>query len=194
MATAPEKLALPRERRFTVDEYYRMGEAGVFGADDRIELIAGRIYAMSPIGSEHASCVDRLTRLFVSRTTAETTVRVQNPIRLDQRSEPEPDLALVQSTEDDYKTRHPGPEDALLVIEVAETSFAFDRDIKRPVYAEAGIPEFWIIDLKRDQVHVYRDPETDRYREHSTHGPGDQLRVSTAPSLQSLPVDSLLNA
>lgn len=171
-----------------------MGEAGVFGADDRIELIAGRIYALSPTGSEHASRVDRSTRLFGSRTTAETTVRVQNPIRLDQRSEPEPDRALVQSTEDDYKTRHPGLEDALLVSDVAETSLTFDRDIKRPVYAEAGILSVWITDLKPEQVHVYRDPETDRYREHSTHGPGDQQRVSTAPSLQSLPVHSLPNA
>jgi hypothetical protein len=191
MATTA-KAPAPRQRRFTVDEYYRMGEAGVFGEDDRVELLDGRIYVLSPIGSEHASCVDRLTRLFVRRAGDDAIVRIQNPIRLDEASEPEPDLALLYPRDDAYASEHPGPEDVMLVVEVADTSLQFDRDVKRPLYAAAGVPVLWLVDLEADTIHVYRDPSDDRYTAHDTYGPDDELDLASLPALTPIAASDVL--
>ena len=188
-ATVPEP---PTRRRFTVDEYDRMGEAGVFDEDDRVELLDGYIYALSPIGSEHASCVDRLTRLFVLRAGTDAIVRVQNPVRLADDSEPEPDLALLRPREDAYTSEHPGPEDVMLIVEVADTSLAFDRNVELPLYAEAGIPEVWLVDMASGEIHAYRHPEADRYAEHETVGPGETVRVTELPSLSPVSTDEIL--
>jgi len=188
-ATVP---APPTQRRFTVDEYYRMGEAGVFDENDRVELLDGHIYAMSPIGSEHASCVDRLTRLFVLRAGNDAIVRVQNPVRLTDDSEPEPDLALLAPRDDAYASEHPGPEAVMLVVEVADTSLAFDRDVKLPLYATASIPEVWLVALEHDEVHAFRRPDTDGYSEHETYGPGEAIRVTALSSLSPLSADDIL--
>lgn len=109
-------------RSFTVEEYYRMAQAGILTEDDRVELIEGEIIKMTPLGSRHAACVDRLTQLFSARIRGQAIVRVQNPIRLSERSEPQPDLALLRFRPDFYATAHPGPQDVLMVVEVAETS------------------------------------------------------------------------
>jgi len=188
-ATVP---APPTQRRFTVDEYYRMGEAGVFDENDRVELLDGHIYAMSPIGSEHASCVDRLTRLFVLRAGNDAIVRVQNPVRLADDSEPEPDLALLAPRDDAYAAEHPGPEAVMLVVEVADTSLAFDREVKLPLYADAGIPEVWLVDLASGEMHVFRRPASDGYAEHETMGPGETVRVTELPSLSPVSTDEIL--
>ena len=168
MPSTADPLTSPRQRRFTVDEYYRMGEAGVFGEDDRVELLDGQIYVMSPIGSEHAACVDRLTRLFVLRTGDDAVVRVQNPIRLNENSEPEPDLALLEPREDAYASEHPGPESVLLIVEVADTTLTYDRTEKLVCYASNDIPEYWIVNLQNQTLECYYNPSGDEYRERRT--------------------------
>lgn len=157
-------MALPVPKHlFTVDEYYRMYEAGIFSEDDRVELIDGEIVEMSPIGRSHAACVDRLTKLFVLHLRDDAIVRVQGPIRLDNRSEPQPDIALLRARDDFYASGHPGPADVLLVVEVADTTLDYDREIKARRYARAGIPEYWLVDLTGEAIEVYSEPGKSRY-------------------------------
>jgi Uma2 family endonuclease len=134
-------------RLFTVAEYHKMAEAGILSEDDRVELLEGEIVAMSPIGSRHAGLVNRLNRLFSQRAGDQVVVSVQNPVRLGGYSEPQPDLALLRPRADFYTSSHPGPEDVLLAVEVAETSAAVDREVKVPLYARFGVPEVWLVDL-----------------------------------------------
>lgn len=157
-------------RLFTVDEYYQMAEAGILAEDDRVELLEGEVVKMSPIGMRHAACVDRLTALFSHRLGKRAIVRVQGPIRLDRYSEPQPDLALLRPRDDFYAQSHPEPQDVLLAVEVAETSLAFDRDKKIPLYVRAGVQETWLVDLYGEAVIVYRQPSAEGY--------GQQYRVS----------------
>jgi len=127
--------------KFTVDEYARMAEAGILGEDDRVELLEGEIVEMAPIGPPHAGCVNRLTRLLTSRLGDRAVVGVQNPIRLGSLSEPQPDLTLLRPRRDLYSEGHPEADDVLLVVEVASSTSAFDRQVKMPLYAQAGIPQ-----------------------------------------------------
>lgn len=184
--------ASPKQRRFTVEEYHQMGAAGILSEDDPVELLEGHIYVMSPIGSDHASCVDRLNRYFVVEVGNAAIVRVQNPLRLDRHSEPEPDLALVEPQDREYKSRHPRPEETLLVVEVADSSMSLDRTVKLPLYARAGIPEVWIIALDNDRVDVYREPEGDQYSSHETKEPDDDVLVSALPELDPVSVRIIL--
>lgn len=151
-------------RRFTAEEYHRMARAGVFSEDDRVELIEGEIIEMTPIGSRHAACVRRLDHLFTSRLGQQVTVSVQNPLHLGPHSEPQPDLALLRQRTDFYAEAHPGPDDVLLVIEVAETSAEYDRTVKIPLYARAGIPTVWVVELSTEQIEVYTEPSPEGYR------------------------------
>lgn len=144
--------------RFTVDEYYRMAEAGILHEDSRVELIDGEILDMSPIGPRHANGVRRLSAVFFRELDDQAVVSIQNPIRIGERNEPEPDLVLARHSEDEYRDRHPTPEDVLLVVEVADTSSAYDRETKAPLYARAGIADSWIADVGRDEVIIHRDP------------------------------------
>lgn len=191
---APTRTDAPRKRRFTVEEYHRMGEAGILHEDDRVELLDGHLYVTSPIGSEHAACVRRLTRLFIRQVEPRALVSIQNPIRLDQASEPEPDLALLAPREDDYAARHPHPDEVLLVIEVADSSESFDRSTKRSLYARAGLPEYWVVALEDNQMHVYRTPEGDQYTAHETHAPGDTVSITALPSIDPIPLDDILGS
>ena len=160
---------------FTVDEFYKMAEAGIFTEDDRVELLDGEIVEMPPIGSNHASCVDRLTQLLVSRLGGRAIVRVQNPVRLTETSEPQPDLALLAPRADFYAEAHPQAPDVFLLIEVAETSADFDRQVKAPLYARAGVREVWLVDLPQRRVEVFREPYPDGYRQVRQAGPGQAL-------------------
>ncbi|RME47171.1 MAG: Uma2 family endonuclease [Chloroflexi bacterium] len=170
------------ERRlFTVDEYHQMAEAGIFTEDDRVELIEGEIVEMAPIGSRHAACVDRLNRLFSNRIGERAIARVQSPVRLSEFSEPEPDLALLRPRPDFYAQAHPQPEDVLLVVEVAETSVTSDRDVKVPLYARAGIPEVWLVDLAEETVEVYREPLPRGYAKIRRVWRGDELAPHAFP-------------
>lgn len=170
-------MSLPLARyRFTVDDYYRLAQAGILGEDDRVELIEGEIVMMTPIGSRHAACVSGIDRLF--RVLGEqVVVRVQCPVRLDDLSEPEPDLCLARPRADFYSGAHPGPADVLLLIEVGDSSIGYDRGIKLPLYARSGIPAVWILDLARGLVEAYSDPSPDGYLERRTLRSGDRLEI-----------------
>lgn len=152
-------------RRFTRGEYYRMAEVGILGRRDRVELIRGEIIQMSPIGNRHGAFVDNLTRLLVRRLPDEVIVRVQGALALSDDTEPQPDLTVLRRRAIPYKEREAWAEDALLVIEVAETSLAYDRSTKLRLYAEAGIPEYWVVDCTAETVEVHRGPGPEGYRD-----------------------------
>ena len=145
-------------RRFTSAEYHQMVEAGILAEDDRVELIEGEIIEMSPIGRHHAATVRRLSDLSFHTFRDVALVDIQNPIRLSDESEPQPDLTLVRRRPDFYDSGLPGPEDIFLVVEVADTSLAYDRRLKIPLYGRSGIPEAWLIDVTKRTITVYRDP------------------------------------
>ena len=174
-------MAVPAPRRlFTVDEYYAMAKHGILKQDERVELLDGEIVPMNPIGSPHSWCVTDLDDIF-SPLRGSVRIRIQNPLRLDGQAEPEPDLAIVR--QDAPRNRHPGPEDVLLVVEVADSSVRKDRGQKRRMYARAGIFEYWIVDLNAGRVEVYRDPVRSRYRAVRLLGPGDTVSPIFAPDL-----------
>ncbi|HEY7521374.1 MAG TPA: Uma2 family endonuclease [Methylomirabilota bacterium] len=150
-------------RRFTVDEYHRMGEAGILNEDDRVELIRGEIVQMSPIGGDHASCVARLTHILLGRLHGRVVLWPQNPLVILPDSEPQPDIILLAWRGDFYRDPLPGPADVALLIEVADTSLRYDRRVKGALYAEAGVREYWIVDLGGDAIEVYRDPAATGY-------------------------------
>ncbi len=154
----------PQPYLISAEAYHRMGEAGVFKPHERVELLDGRIYEMTPIGSRHADFVDRLNELFVKAAPLGVKVRIQNPILLAPKSEPEPDLALLLPREQPYAERHPGAQDVALVVEVADSSLEYDRQTKLPLYAAAGVPETWLFDLQNDRAEVFRRPSADGYR------------------------------
>jgi Uma2 family endonuclease len=151
----------PVKHRITVDEYEAMSDA--FGPEQRLELIEGELIDMTPIGSLHASVVSRLNRLLGQGAGDEAIVSVQNPIRLSDLTEPQPDLVLLRPRADFYAAAHPTPSDVLLVVEVSDTTASFDRNIKRPLYATAGIPEVWIVDLPEGLVEIATVPSEDTY-------------------------------
>jgi Uma2 family endonuclease len=182
------EMSLPAPHRFTVDEYHRLGEARILHGDVRVELIAGEIVEMTPIGSDHAWVVARLVSLFAS-SGGDTVVWPQNPVLLSREDEPQPDLALVKSLSSLYRKTHPGPTDILLVIEVADTSLAFDRDRKLPRYALAGIPELWIVDLPGDRILVFRSPRGETYEVTLVVSRGERIRPLALETLAIGPED-----
>ena len=150
-------------RPISVTEYHRMGEVGILGERDRVELIEGELVAMSPIGSYHVGTVITLTQSLSQAVGNRALVSVQNSVRLDDFSEPEPDFALLRQRPDHYRDALPRPADILLLIEVADTSLNYDRAVKRALYARHAIPEFWIINLSAGEVEVCRGPTADGY-------------------------------
>jgi Uma2 family endonuclease len=178
-------------RRFTADEYQRMGEAGILCEDDRVELIDGEIVTMSPIGSPHSSAVDRMTQRLVLRIGERAIVRVQGPVRLDTYSEPQPDITILRPRDDFYRAGHPHPADVLLVIEVAETSLRYDRDVKAPLYARAGIIEYWLADLTARTVTCHASPQDGMFRQVTVHRDGESLSPRSLPGV-TITVDDLV--
>lgn len=174
-----------RKRLFSAEEYRRLVEAGILSEDDRVELIEGEIVEMAAMGSRHAACVDRLNKLLGQRVAEETIVRVQSPIRLSERTEPEPDLALLRPRDDFYAGGHPGPEDVLLVVEVAETSVEYDSEVKLPLYARAGIPEAWLVDLPKERIEAHSRPVDGEYREITRARRAETVSSKTAPGLSA---------
>ena len=181
----------PTRRRFTVGEYYRMAKAGILTEDDRSELIDGEIIEMAPIGGRHAACVTRAQRLFERTVEDSALVRVQQPVRLDQYTEPEPDLALIRPRADFYASAHPTADDVLLLVEVADTSSAYDRRVKVPLYARHGIAEYWLVELDQATITVYRDPTPASYRTVQTVRGGEKLRPLAFPDLELAVTDIL---
>jgi len=176
---------------FNVDEYYRMAEVGLLSEDDRVELIEGEIIEMSPVGSTHAGTVDR-SNSFLNRKLGDTLiVRVQSPIRLDDFSEPQPDLALLKLRKDFYANSHPGPEDVLVVIEVADTSLDYDRNVKLPLYARGGIPEAWLMVLPKGIIEIHSQLRNGKYQKVQRLKRGKTLVSSAIPGF-SCKVEDLL--
>lgn len=174
LQTAPQV----KRHTFTTSEYDAMTLAGVFGEDDRVELIEGEIIEMSPIGSDHAGIVNRLTWLLIQRLGDRAIVATQNPIRIGEHSEPQPDVVVAKFRKDFYRSSHPTPSDVLLVVEIADATLAIDRDVKVPLYASAGIAEVWLINLEASSIEVYSKPEDGIHREKRIARGGETLTLS----------------
>ena len=153
-----------QHHRLTVEAYHRMGEAGILGEDASVELIEGGLIDRTPIGSRHAGTVSALNDAFAVALHGRAIVAVQSPVTLAEHSEPQPDLAILKFRRDYYRAAHPGPGDVHLLIEVADTSATYDRDIKVPLYARHGIPEVWLVDLAKMRLEAYHGPEGGEYR------------------------------
>ena len=165
-----------------------MGDTGLFSQDDRVELVEGEIIDMAPVGSRHAACVDRLTRLLVIGLGERAIVRVQNPVRMGDLSEPQPDIAVLAPRSDFYAGAHPGPAEVLLVVEVADTSIGWDRGVKVPMYGRAGVAETWVVDVNAEAVDVWTQPGPDGYAETRRAARGGDLTAVGA----TVSVDDIL--
>ncbi len=148
----------PRQHRLTVEEYHRMAEVGILPPEAQVELIEGEIIDMPPIGNRHASAVDRLAKRFILAVGESAFIRIQGPVRLGTRSEPQPGLAVLRPRPDEYRDSPPAAADVLLVVEISDATLRYDRDVKSKLYARHGIPELWLIDLEHKQLHVFRKP------------------------------------
>jgi len=191
--TEEDRVALiaARRRPFTVGEYYRMAEADILTEEDRVELIAGQIVAMSPIGSRHAACVKRLNLLLGKMAGDSLLIGVQDPIRLDAYSAPEPDLVLLRPRADFYAAAHPSAADVLLAVEVADTSADYYREVKLPLYAQASLPEVWLIDLQKSYIEVYARPQGGAYQQRVEVTADATLTSATIPQLALAAADLL---
>jgi Uma2 family endonuclease len=167
-----------------------MGEAGILTEDDRVELIEGQLIAMSPIGSDHSGTVNSLTRMLVLAVGDRGVVAVQNPVQLDDLSEPQSDFSVLKPRDDDYRRATPLPHEVLLIIEVAHSSLAYDRAIKRSLYARHGIPEFWIVNIAGGVVEVRRKPVGDDYASAFQVGRDATLEPELLPGV-AIPVSAL---
>lgn len=171
------------QRLFTIEEYHRMAEAGILNEDDRVELIEGKIIQMAAIGSRHAACVKRLIKLLVREVGDSGVVGAQDPVVLPGSSEPEPDITVLHPRDDFYAAGHPVPGDVLLLIEVSDTSLEYDREVKLPLYASAGIPEVWIVDLVNQNVHAYSRSTAGFYGNTHSVGRGGSISPRMLPDL-----------
>jgi Uma2 family endonuclease len=171
-----------QKRYFNVDEYYRMAEVGLLSEDDRVELIEGEIIEMSPIGRTHSGTVNRSNNFLNHKLGEKLIVSVQNPVRISDFSEPQPDLALLKPRKDFYRNSHPNAEDVLVVIEVADTSLNYDRNVKLPLYARAGIPEAWLMVIAKDILEVHSQPENGKYKKVQRLKRGKTLTSSAIPT------------
>jgi Uma2 family endonuclease len=173
----------PAPRRFTVNEYHKMGDAGILSEDDRVELIDGEIVEMSPINIPHATCVDLLNMIFAPLLAGRGVVRIQNPIFIDDINEPQPDVTLLKLRVYREQEQHPGPDDILLLIEVADATVRFDRVEKIPRYARAGIVEVWLVNIPKGIVEVYSDPVDGKFRSIQRVGKDDSITLKALPDL-----------
>jgi Uma2 family endonuclease len=189
------QLAKPQVKnfRFNISQYHQMSEAGILSENDQVELINGEIIEMSPIGRRHTACVNRLNSVFSQLLGKKVIVAVQNPILLNNLSEPEPDIALLKPRTDFYESGHPQPQDIFLLIEVADSSIEYDRDVKIPLYASSGITEVWLVDIYQQVIIVYRYPSENGYRDIQTLSRGEKLSISAFPE-NNLFVDDILGS
>jgi Uma2 family endonuclease len=176
-------LEYPKRHAVTVEEYFRMGEGGVFAPEARLELIEGEIIEMAPIGSPHAGAVNILVGNFARAVGELAIVSVQNPLIVGDRSVPQPDLALLKPRADSYTKSHPTVAEVLLVVEVADTTLRYDLGTKIPLYARFGIPEAWVLDVQGRVMRVFRDPSADGYRTSFTVSEGETVSVQALPGV-----------
>ena len=166
-------------RSFTIDEYHKMAETGILEEDERIVLIRGKIVRMPSVGTEHAACIKRIIH-FLSRHLADAFIfQVKDPIHMPDYSEPEPDIAILKARPDFYSAHHPLPEDVILLIEVADSSLKYDNEIKLPLYAEAKVPEVWIVNLMDGLVAIYSEPKTSTYGLRQIYEPCETVSSNT---------------
>jgi Uma2 family endonuclease len=161
--SAPHQEIL-RRHRLSVNDYYRMAAAGILHEDSRVELIEGEIIDMTPIGKSHGGTVKYLTRILTETLGRKAIISVQDPVRLGDFSEPQPDLMALRPRQDFYRTAHPRTGDVLLLIEVADTTLRYDREVKMPLYARYGVVEAWLVDLENRRLEIFRDPSHQGYR------------------------------
>ena len=151
-------------RLWTVEEYHKMAEAGIFDEDERVELLEGKIIYKDRVGTAHRSAVGRINYLLHNILENRSLISIQNPIKLDDYSEPEPDIAVVKIDPLDYADHHPRTDEIYLVIEVADTTFKKDCETKGKAYAAAGIIDYWVLDVINRQLHVFREPSENGYK------------------------------
>ncbi|MGE3600725.1 MAG: Uma2 family endonuclease, partial [Dehalococcoidia bacterium] len=169
--------SLLKRWRLTVDDYHRMAKAGILHEDDRVELIEGELIEMATIGSYHFTSVNNLNQEFSGRSSGRFIVSVQNPVRVSRHSEPRPDIALLRPRADKYAGGLPGPEDVLLIVEVSDPTVAADRRVKLPLYAAAGIPEAWLVNIPRRSIEVHREPRGGRYQQVTVFRKGERIAL-----------------
>jgi Uma2 family endonuclease len=179
------------KKLFTVDEYYRMVDAGILSERDRVELIEGEIVEMSPIGHRHIVCVDRANHIFNAALKRRALVSIQSSLRLNKYNEPQPDIVVFKWREDYYASKRHAPEDTLFVVEVSDTSLRYDTKVKLPLYAATGVPELWIENLKQDVLLVCRDPAGKNYNTQLTLSRGDIISPLAFPGV-SFKIEDLL--
>lgn len=178
MATALQRY------RFTVEDLAQMVQAGIIPPEKRVELLAGEIVEMTPISPRHAACVDRVANRLFGLVRDRAILRIQSPVTLPPASQPQPDLALLRPREDFYASSHPGPADVLLLVEVAESSRSYDLGVKVPLYAQAGIPEVWVLDLETERLLVFREPSPQGYKLQRLCTGEDRLAPLAFPDLE----------
>ena len=186
-----QSIPQPRRLRFSVDEYYKMIELGMLKDYEKAEIIDGELIQQMTIGDKHASVVNILNRFFIKNVSDSILVSVQNPLRISDYNEPEPDIVLSDLTKYDGK-RHPRPEEVILVVEVSDATLKYDRDVKLPLYAESGIKEVWIINLKKNIVEIHQNPFNDIYQTVKIYKSGETIDLPSFPDLK-LKVDEILD-
>ncbi|WFP51642.1 Uma2 family endonuclease [Methylomonas sp. EFPC3] len=181
----------PQKHLTDIAEWHRMGEAGIFPPESRLELIEGEILTMAPIGFNHAGHINRLNHILNRLLGDQAVVSVQNPIQLGDLSEPEPDFLLLKPNADFYTTRHPNAVDVLLLIEVSDSTLRFDREQKRRLYATHQIPEYWIVNLIDNCLEIYRQPDDGDYQKQTTLAKADTVNLVVLPEIQVRVADIL---
>jgi Uma2 family endonuclease len=151
-------------RLWTVDEYHRMAEAGIFEPSERVELLEGKIICILTKGISHRSAMGRTNKLLQNRLGNQACIAIQDPVKLNERSEPEPDIAVVKIDPLDYADHHPTPAEIYLIIEVADSSLKLDTEIKAKAYSQAGIKDYWVLDVVKRELIVFRNPTTEGYQ------------------------------
>jgi Uma2 family endonuclease len=179
----PSQSTAPAKHRFTIEQYYKMAEVGILGIEERTELIEGEIIEMSPIGAKHAGSINRLNRKFSSIVGDRAIIAVQNSINLNDYSEPQPDLAILRWREDFYTQSLPTTSEIFLLIEVADSTLKYDREVKAPLYAKAGIPELWIVNLEAQVFEVYRQPSETGYQQMQIYAKGQVITMEKLPDV-----------
>lgn len=180
-----------QRRMFNVDEYYRMVEAGILTEQEQVELIEGEVQRMPPLGKKHAACVDRLIYLFHSLYEQKAQLRVRNPLLLDDFSEPQPDFMILKPRKDFYAQQAPRPKDVLLLIEVADSSLLFDKQVKIPLYAQHSIEEVWLVDQISELIYIHKKPGEQSFLEIQMLRRGENLSPKAFPKMV-LQVDDLI--
>jgi Uma2 family endonuclease len=171
------------KKLFTVEEYYRMVDAGILKPRDRVELIEGEIVEMSPIGNRHVACVSRTNHLFVTAFKKRAIVSPQNPLRLNNYNEPQPDFIILKPREDYYSSQSCTPDDTFFVVEISDTTLRYDTRVKLPLYARFGVPELWIENLQKDVLLVCREPIGNNYKTQLTLTRGDSISPIAFPDV-----------